>query len=205
MHVIPSGVEPHLFSVTHERPLAQLRGPRIVFIGRLTAAKGVHTLLEAFARVGANGAHLLFVGDGPDRGALEHEIAERHLGDRVRITGFVPHDRVPQHLAHADVLVLPSAYEELGSILLEAMEAGVPVIASRTGGIPDLVEHGGNGLLLHPGAADQLAMAIDGVLADDTLAERLRTGGRRSARSHHWDELALRVLDVYATARATAR
>ena len=197
VHVIPSGVEPHLFAVSGERPLAELRGPRIVFVGRLTRAKGVETLLEAFARVRTAGAHLVYVGDGPDRASLERAIADRNLGDRVRITGFVRHDEVPSQLAHADVLALPSAYEELGSILLEAMEAGVPVVASRTGGIPDLVDHGSNGLLVHPGAPDQLAMAIDGVLGDEVLASALRSGGRQTVRSHRWDRLAGRVLEVY--------
>jgi glycosyltransferase involved in cell wall biosynthesis len=203
VHVIPSGVEPHLFAVAGARPLPELRGPRIVFVGRLTRAKGVETLLEAFARVRTNGAHLVYVGDGPDRARLERAIVERDLADRVRITGFVRHDEVPSHLAHADVLALPSAYEELGSILLEAMEAGVPLVASRTGGIPDLVDHGVNGLLVHPGAADQLAMAIDGVLGDEALASALRSGGRETVRSYRWDHLASRVLGVYRGCRSS--
>jgi glycogen(starch) synthase len=114
------------------------------------------------------------------------------------MTGFVPHRAVPGAMRHADVLVLPSRYEELGSVLLEAMQAGVPIVASRTGGIPDAV--GQAAVLVPPGDAEALARAIDAVLMDRALAERLVAAGRERVRRFDWSRLAADVLGVYAEA-----
>ncbi|MDP9296473.1 MAG: glycosyltransferase, partial [Actinomycetota bacterium] len=199
VHAIPSGVEPHLFSASGPRPLPELEGPRVVFVGRLVAAKGVSVLLAATERLRTRGAHLIYVGDGPERATLERDAREHGLEDRVHVTGFVPHDRVPSFLLSADVLVLPSLYEEMGSIQIEAMEAEVPIVASRTGGIVDVIRDGENGLLVEPGAVSQLSEAIDRVLEDRRLANRLRLAGRMWAANFHWDALAQRVLDVYGS------
>jgi glycogen(starch) synthase len=94
-------------------------------------------------------------------------------------------------------LVLPSLYEELGTVLLEAMWADLPVVASKTGGIPDVVSDGVNGLLVPPSDAEALARAIDRVLANTDLARRLGAAARELAKDYDWDTLADRVLEVY--------
>ena len=104
-------------------------------------------LLEAFARLPA-GAQLLVVGDGPDRPALQRRA--QRSGSRVHFTGFVPHAAVPAVLRHADVLVLPGLYEDLSSALIEAMAAGLPVVATGVGGTADLAHDDVNGLLVAP-------------------------------------------------------
>jgi len=81
-------------------------------------------------------------------------------------------------LAHADLLILPSIYEELGTVLLEAMQAALPIVASRTGGIPDVIEDGINGLLVPPGEPEALAHAINRLLAERDLAKE-RSNGQR--------------------------
>ena len=140
---------------------------------------------------------VLLVGDGPERKALERQARRLGVGDRVRFEGFVVHERLPALLAHADLLVLPSLYEELGTVLLEAMQAGLPIIASKTGGIPDVIEDGGNGLLVPPGEPEALARAIDRLLADRDLARRLSEGAQERAKDYDWEVLAERVLRVY--------
>jgi glycogen(starch) synthase len=140
---------------------------------------------------------VLLVGDGPERPALEREVGRLGLGDRVRFLGFVPHDRVPAILTHADLLVLPSLYEELGTVLLEAMWVGLPIVASRTGGIPDVIEDGINGLLVPPGDPHTLAGAIDRVLGTPDLARRLAEAASQRAKEYDWEVLAERVLKVY--------
>ncbi|HEX2031367.1 MAG TPA: glycosyltransferase family 4 protein [Actinomycetota bacterium] len=194
--VIPSGIERRLFGAPHPDPVPDAPRPRVLYAGRLAAQKGVARLVEAFSRL-RSPATLLLVGDGPERPAIERRIRARRLADRVRITGFVHHRDVPSYLANADVLVLPSVYEELGSILVEAMAAGVPVVASAVGGIPFLVRHGENGLLWDSDDTASLAEAIDRVVADGALRRRLRRGGRATAAAHDWDSLADRVLEVY--------
>ena len=101
------------------------------------------------------------MGDGPARKALERRARRLGAGDRVRFLGYFAHERAPAALAHADLLVLPSLYEELGTVLLKAMHAGLPIVASKTGGIPDVVEYGVNGLHVPPGHPEALARAID--------------------------------------------
>ncbi len=137
------------------------------------------------------------VGDGPQRSRLEHEIQRLAVGDVVHLFGFVPHDRVPAVLTHADLLVLPSLYEELGTILLEAMWVGLPIVASRTGGIPDIIEDEVNGVLVVAGDPQVLARAIDSLLADSELARRLGEAARERARDYDWGVLAERVLAIY--------
>lgn len=115
---------------------------------------------------------------------------------RVTFTGFV--DDVASWTAAADVVVYPSLIEEgLGSTLLDAMERGRPIIASRTGGIPDVVVHEETGLLVPPGDVAALAAAIRRLHDDRSLADRLAEAGRRSVTAFFPEPLAKRVLDEY--------
>ena len=155
-------------------------GRGVAYLGRLAPQKDVGTLLEAFARLPA-GAQLLVVGDGPDRPAMLQRRAQR-FGSRVQFTGFVPHVQVPAVLRHVDMLVLPSRYEDLSSALIEAMAAGLPVVATRVGGTADLVHDGVNGLLVAPRDPAALAAAISRVLADPAAASWPRVGGRAAHR-----------------------
>lgn len=201
IRVIPSGVRPELFAAPGvPDPLAGLPAPRVVFLGRLHRQKNVDVLLRAAARLRFPGAHLVLAGDGPQRSRLA-DLCER-LGLRGRVTflGFIAHDRVPALLRGADVLVVPSRYEELGTALVEAMYCGVPVVATRTGGIPQVVVDGVTGLLVAPGDAAGLAEAIDRLLGDPWLRRRMGEHGRQRARDYRWDRLARQVLDVYAAA-----
>jgi glycosyltransferase involved in cell wall biosynthesis len=153
----------------------------------------VATLLDAVPLLRGN-ATVVLVGDGPQRRALERQ-AGRLGPDRVRFQGFVAHTEVPAWLAAADVLVLPSIYEELGSVLLEAMAAGLPVVASAVGGIPDAL--GDAGRLVPPRDPVALAAAVDELLDHPALAAQLGDAARRRATAFSWDVLAGRVLDVY--------
>lgn len=208
IHVIAPGVDLDLFEGPFVDPFPGYEGPLVVFVGRLVPEKGVRVLAHAAAQLGTPNARVIFIGDGPERAALEAIRARFGLQDRVQFTGFRPHDEVPSILKRADVLVLPSLSEELGSVLLEAMSAGVAIVASRTGGIPSLVHHEINGLLVPPGDPAELAAALDRVLTDESLAARLRSGARAQA-GRDWNAVAARVLEVYESALvgrpATAR
>ncbi len=173
--VVPSGVCRAEFLPDRPDPLAGLGRPRVVFVGRLARQKGVTTLVEAAARLRTPGARVVLVGDGPERAAVDALVARHRLGDRITVTGFVPHRDVPAVLAGADVVVLPSIYEELGSVLVEAMQAGAAIVASETGGIPDAV--GDCAVLVPPGDPAALAAALDALLADPGRAADLRRRG----------------------------
>jgi glycogen(starch) synthase len=196
VRVVPLGIDlDHARSLT--RP-ASMEGRRwIVYVGRLVREKGVRELLEAYRRLPVDTARLLIVGDGRDRAALE--VAADRLGaaDRVRFVGAVPHSDVRPYVEHADVLVLPSWYEERGRVLLEAMAAGTPVVATRTGGIPATVRDGENGLLVPPRDVGALSAAIARVLDDAELAGSMGAAGRRTAAAHGTDALVDTVLATY--------
>jgi glycogen synthase len=194
VRVIPPGVVPELFAAAAPDPYPQLPRPRILFVGRLQHEKGIGVLLEAAARMSSR-AQLVFVGDGPARKQLHRAARKLGLAERVHVTGFLPHRVVPAAMRHADVLVLPSLFEEFGTTQLEAMQAGVPIVASRTGGIPDAV--GEAAVLVPPGSVEALARAIDEVLMNPALAERLVAAGRERVRRFNWHALARDVLSVY--------
>src|ERR687898_1589843 len=190
IHLIPPGVNPSLFEGPFEDPFAGIGRPRILFVGRLAPQKGISTFVAAARLLDDQSAQVLIVGDGPERKALEREARRLGVGDRMRFLGFFAHERLPAALAHADLLVLPSVYEELGTVLLEAMWAGLPIVASRTGGIPDVITNEVDGLLVPPGRPEALAVAIDRVLRSPVLAQRLGETARERAKDYDWDALA---------------
>ncbi|REE97435.1 glycosyltransferase family 4 protein [Thermomonospora umbrina] len=202
VHVIPPGVGVGFrrqASVSGRAALADVGRPRVAFVGRLRAQKGVDTLLRAFALLGASGGRLVIVGDGPERARLEALAARLGVAGRVSFLGFVPHETVPALLREMDVLVLPSRYEELGSVLLEAMYCRVPVVATQVGGVPHLIRHGHNGLLVPSGSPARLADTLRRLLVKPGLGEALADEARRSAQDVMWDRLVHRVLDVYGS------
>ncbi len=151
--------------------------PLAVCLARFVPQKDHRTLLEAFARVPGD-ARLVLLGRGP----LESEIREQAAGDpRVIVHGFVDD---PRHaLTAADVVVLSSRHEGLGLVLLEAAQLGVPTVATRVGGIPEAVFDGTAGLLVPPGDPAALASALERVLFDPDLRQRLSLGARGAAQA----------------------
>jgi glycogen(starch) synthase len=194
---IPSGFDPSLFAAARGDVFPGVPRPRIGYVGRLAPQKRVDRLVEAFGRM-REPASLVVVGDGPDRERV-HGLAAGL--PRVHLSGFVEHTAVPAVLASLDVLVLPSAYEEMGSVLTEAMASGLPVVANDVGGIPEVVRDGQTGLLVPPEDVAALAAALDRLAADPGLRARLSAGARARAAEYAWPRLAARVAAVYARVR----
>jgi 2-deoxystreptamine N-acetyl-D-glucosaminyltransferase/2-deoxystreptamine glucosyltransferase len=198
VHVLPSGYAPALFARPTADPLPGVPRPRVLFAGRLAAQKRPLDVVAAHALL-PDDVHLVVVGDGALRGELERAVAASPARDRVHVVGMVPHEQVPAFLRSADAFVLPSHYEELGSALVEAMAAGLPVVANRVGGIPDLVVDGETGLLADRGDVEGLAAALKRVLGDADLAAGLAARSRAHVEAHYgWPALAERVIEVYA-------
>ena len=197
VHVVPSGFSPALFAGPHADPTPHVPHPRVLFAGRLADQKRPLDAVAAHARM-ADDVQLVVVGDGPLRAEVQAAVAASPARDRVHLLGLVPHEQVPAHLAHADVFVLPSQYEELGSVLVEAMASGLPVVANRIGGIPALVEDGVTGRLVERGDVVGLADALSAVLTDRRTTRRTtETARARVDRDFAWPVLAERVCDVY--------
>lgn len=188
-------------------PPPRMRHPgepmRLLFIGRLVERKGVGVLLEALARGGA-GDRLTIVGDGPLRPELEAQARRAGLAGRVDFAGAVPAAALSARLAEADALVLPAVrdakgdVEGLGVVLIEALSAERPVIASASGGIVDIVRDGDTGLLVPPGDAGALASAIARYREDPRLAADLAARGRAFVEAEFsWTGILDRLVETY--------
>jgi glycogen(starch) synthase len=201
VRTIPSGVEPQLFPRVLPDAFGDLPRPRVGYVGRLVPQKRPDLAVGALERM-RSPAHLVVVGDGPVRPALERRAAASAAPDRISFHGLVPHAEIPAVLSSLDVLVLPSAYEELGSVLVEAMAAGLPVVATRVGGIPEVVADGVTGLLVPAGDATALAGALDRLLGDPALTARLGRCARERSGAYAWPVLAGRIADLYRALQA---
>jgi glycosyltransferase involved in cell wall biosynthesis len=189
-------------------PVGRAGAPTILFVGRLVERKGVAHLIEAIALLKDRTARLVIVGDGPERPRLESLSRQNGLANRVAFLGKIPDADLRRAYADASVFVLPSVVdargdtEGLGVVLLEAMNYGVPVIASRIGGIVDIVADGESGLLVPPGDAPALAAALDRILGSQDAARRLGEAGRRRLREQFsWDAIVARWEAVYRSVR----
>jgi glycosyltransferase involved in cell wall biosynthesis len=159
-----------------------LNGRTLAFAGRLTAQKSLGVALEALAAV--DGVTLVIAGDGDERHTLERRAAELGLGDRIRFLGAQPRKRVLELFRGADAAILSSSWENFPHTVVEALAAGTPVLATRVGGVAEVVADGENGLLVRPGDAAALAAAIRRYFDDDELRDRLRAAAAGSVRRY---------------------
>lgn len=168
-------------------------GPVVGQVAALVRAeKGQGTMIAAARRL--PGMRFVFVGSGPDEALLRSEAADL---PNVHFTGQV--SDVANHLAAFDLFAVPSLYEGLGSILLDAMHAELPIVASNVGGIPDLIRDGRNGLLIPPGNADALVSALERLHSDDALCERFARVNREEISNYTSVRMMERYLPLYRT------
>jgi glycosyltransferase involved in cell wall biosynthesis len=175
----------------------------VLAVARLVARKRLADLVRAVGRVGAP-VRLEVVGDGPERAALE-ALAAAVAPGRVAFAGAVDEPAKAARLAAADVFALVSAHEAFGLVYLEAMHAGLPVVAGDVGGQTDFLRHGENALLVPPGDVPALAAVLERLATDPGLRSRLGEAGRRTAAAHTPEALAARYLDLYERALAARR
>lgn len=210
--VLPMGISLRQFDASR-RPVEAARvrfgiGEEkvVLFLGRLQEVKGVRTLIEAadiLKGLSTETVSVVIAGDGLERKSLERLTVERELGERVRFLGAVPHQEVPALLAVAHVVCLPSTVERsgitegLGMVLIEAMAMGKVVVASRAGGISDLIQDGINGFLTEPEDPRMLAEKLAQVLALGHEAEPVRRAARRTAEQFSCDHVAGRYAQVF--------
>jgi glycosyltransferase involved in cell wall biosynthesis len=177
--------------------LRQGRRAALLCVGNWLERKGIHNLLEAFARLPPEAATLHLVGDDradPRYAArVRARLRQPDLAGRVVVHGPVPVEDVAALYQAADVFVLPSLKEPYGTVYGEAMAFGLPVVGWRAGNLPYLAEDGREGLLLAPGDLDGLARALARLAEDDALRRQLGEAARRRALSRPtWDETAAR-------------
>jgi glycosyltransferase involved in cell wall biosynthesis len=194
------GVDVERFAPASERAERSGDRPLVVgYVGRLDARKGVAVLVEAVAMV--EGVALVVAGEGPEREALGARLVARGLGDRARITGYVDHDDLPALYRTFDVVAVPSLetpvwVEQFGRVAVEAMAAGVAVVASDSGSLPEVL--GDAGMLVPPGDVAALAEALSELRDDPALRSALASAGRERAAWFSWAAIAGRQKAMYA-------
>lgn len=159
---------------------ARYAGANVLVVAYLTPHKGVHHAINAFARLRHPDARLTIVGDGPEAPRLEALARSRGVRDRVLFLGL--RDDLPAQMNDADLFVHTSLVEGFGLAVAEAMASGRAVIASRVGGIPELIEDGQSGLLVPPGDEERLAAAMDLLLSNPSYRRELEEAAHQRAR-----------------------
>ena len=211
IHVVGGGIRPTGPSPAAGEIAAVLRRlelprPFVLFLGRVSRDKGAIVASEAIQRLTNSISSPCLV----LAGQIAHEFGRylRRLPQearaKVRPLGPVSERTKQALLAAAEMLVLPSRVDSFGIVLLEAWAHGKPVIAARAGGLPGVVAHGQDGLLVAPDSAQDLAQAMGTLLDSPTMAARLGQSGRRKLRSYTWEATAERVEQAYAAARNTS-
>lgn len=189
---IPNTYRP-IFRDAPEIPDAECSG--LLFVGRLVSVKGCDLALDALAYLHANGEEmsLAICGDGPERPALEKQAQNLGLEEYIHFEGWTAPSELARYYAQAEVALIPSRYEPFGIVALEALSCGCPVVAARTGGLPEAV--GTCGLLFEPGNVEALAEKIHEA-RKPAVRERLRSHQEEHLACHHIDHIADRYLDV---------
>jgi glycosyltransferase involved in cell wall biosynthesis len=189
----PAGVKPRGFPTGD---------PRIVFVGRLGWHKGVDLLIRALAELHREGipARLVIVGAGPEEERLRALARDLGVGEALQWLGWVPHDEVPRVLADADLLVLPSRrvpgwQEQFGHVLIEAMAAGLPVVGSSCGAIPDVI--GRRDYIFPEGDAQALAQVLCRLLTDPRAYEEAARHSVDRVKRFTNDAIAARMVGVW--------
>jgi L-malate glycosyltransferase len=196
IEVIPNFVDPARYSrdayPCHRGKLARPGEFILTHISNFRAVKRVDDVVRVFARVaGSMPARLLLVGDGPERAKVQEVAEHEGVADRVLFLG--KQNSVAELLACSDLLLLPSESESFGLVALEAMSCGVPVVATRVGGVPEVVQHGVSGYLAAIGDIDAMAAAACHLLADPDRWKQFSAAARLDAERYS----AGRVVSLY--------
>jgi glycosyltransferase involved in cell wall biosynthesis len=176
-----NGADIELFAGVRQ---ARSRGQTILNVGRFETKKAQDVLLEAFARIRVEfpESRLILVGaDGPQLAAVSQRIDDLNLRDSVEMLVGIPHDQVPQQMGRADIFVLPSRSEGLPLVLIEAGAAGLPIVATTVGGVPEILNDHETALLIPPDDPVALAEALKKLLVDPAFADNLAAEWQRQA------------------------
>lgn len=203
--VVPTGTDLEPFVKADGKTLRAEKGwldeTILISVGRLASEKNWETLLQAFAKVYPEHQklRLVLIGDGPDRESLEALASELGVAERVTFTGSVPFEEVPAYLKAADVFSFASVTETQGLVTIEAMAAGLPVVAVDGSGTRDIIEHGKQGFLVE-NDAEALAKGLNELLSDSQLMKRFSHNALKKAKSFDVNLLTKQIVSVYEQA-----
>jgi len=206
--VVPPGIDIKMFHASGTSGARdELNIPKdsqmILFVGRIDPIKGLEILVQAVSLIASKKDVFLYIVGGADEenkylSSIKSLVEETGLGEKVVFTGPVAHDELRTYYNAADVFVLPSHYESLGFVAIEAMACGTPVVASRVGGIPSIVDHGSTGYLIPWRCPEAFAGQIEVLLQNEDLSGFMSEQALKRAYSLSWDSTAKTVSHYYA-------
>jgi len=175
----------------------------MLFVGRLSKIKGVDYLIEALNQLSKDYIHikLIIVGDGEERKHLEHIVHINSLTEQVTFTGKIPNECVIKYMNAADIFILPSTSEGFPITILEAMACGLPIIASRIRGIPEIVIDGYNGFLIEPKDSIRISEKII-LLLDENLRNNISTNNKKTINKYLWNTIIKNFLNILESSRS---
>jgi glycogen(starch) synthase len=197
-HLVPNGIDPTWWS---SGEIPDRSSPLVFTWGRVQYEKGFQVLARAMnlLRTRVRGIECIIGGRGSYLPELQSQIDLEGVSDVIALPGFLPDDRLRETVHRAGCVVIPSLYEPFGIVALEALAGGAPLVVARTGGLAELIDGTGAGLMFEPGNADELATCVELVLTDDDLADEMRKhGAELLADRYSWQAIAGATASVYA-------
>jgi len=223
---VPMGVSPDVFTLADQGSRRDARSPRkLLYVGRISPEKGVHDLLDAFELVNRQFPDASLTIVGPEWIAQREHIVDLSLerslvnslapfyengylrklkqrlspdaAKRVTFTGLVAHNQVADYYAAADIYINPSLYESFGMSIIEAMAAGVPVVTTRVGAVPELISHGQSGLLVETANPEAIAEAVAYLFTDAKLRASIPCVARDVSRQFSWEAICSTLIRAY--------
>ena len=206
--VVPPGVDLEIFYQSDKNASRyQLNIPgqnnMVLFVGRIDPIKGLDVLVKALSMISSVGDTTLYIVGGNEESNEYYQfikslVVDMGLDDKVVFTGAIAHDTLRTYYSAADVLVLPSHYESMGFVVIEAMACGTPVVASRVGGIPSMVEHGSTGYLIPWRCPEAFATQIEVLLKNKDLHSFMSKEAIKKAYSLSWDASSKKAANLYS-------
>jgi len=200
--VIPNGIDLKLFEDISKKGLREKYGLNktdkvILYVGTLRPVKGLPNLIEAVKTIDDKNKRLLIVGRGEERENLENLVKKLEIEKIVTFIGRVPNKEVFEYMAASDILVLPSLSEGFPNVILEAMASGLPVVTTKVGGLPKIVNEGVNGFLVDSKNSKQLSEKIFLLLKDEKLRGEISKNNLNEVKKYSWERVIDQLEKVY--------
>jgi len=204
--VIPNAIDATKYQIPVDREAVRQRygvgwGEKLILcVGRLVPQKGIEYFIQAIPAIAKRypEAKFVIVGEGWSRDILEAEAKASGENRKIQFTGFASDREVIELMTSADALVVPSVYEPFGIVALEGMATGVPVVASKVGGLSEVIEHDRTGIFVYPKNPESIAWGIDRVLSDPDHAKWLIENAKEKLhKAYSWEAVAMKTVDVY--------
>jgi len=197
--VVPNGINLSIYRNILKSDVKENNKKNIIFVGRLLPIKGLDYLMNAMKIIQNKNKNvfLTLVGDGYYRKSLEKMIKKLEIEKAVTFTGKIPNTEIPKYLSNSDVFVLPSLSEGFPNVVLEAMAAGLPIVASNIGGLSELIKNNENGYLVETKNPEQLADGLLKILQNPEIKTKMSQNNLKKAKNYSWESVVFDLEKIY--------